>query len=61
MPYIYLRQLNFPECYESLLELVTKKKAHDQNSLFAREVTVKNRMQAGSQLLLEDIVETVCC
>lgn len=60
MPCIYLRQLNFPECYENLLELVTERKAHDQNSLFARVVTGKNRMQTCSLLLLEDIVETVC-
>lgn len=60
MPCIHLMQLNFSEGYESLLELVTERKSHEQNSLFARVVTVKNRTQACSQLLLEDIIETVC-
>lgn len=57
MSCIHLRQLNFPECYESPLELGTERKACDQDSICERGDCPE---QACSQLLLEDIVESVC-
>lgn len=56
MPCVHLRQLYFPDCYKSLLELVTERRVCDQNFIYKG---VKNNIQACSWLLLEDIIETV--